>query len=126
MGSNVTLAHFGRKSGKRFETYVWYVEIDGHIWIGTQDVERNWVRNVRATPRVELDFGSGAEPYTAEWRDDRDDLKRFRDAVFRRHPIAARLIVWLNRHKTPGCFQLRRADGDAQETQDVQDRPDTQ
>lgn len=107
--SNITLAHYGRKSGKRFETYVWFVEIDGDVWIGTQDVERNWVRNVTATSRVELDFGDGPVPYTAERRRDEADLVRFRDAIFRRHPIAGRLIVWANRRKQPGCFRLRPA-----------------
>ena len=108
MSSSIKLAHFGRKSGKRFETRVWFVEIDGHLWVGSQDVARNWVRNVEASARAELDLGDGPIVYKATRRHDSADIERFRVAVLRKYPIQARFILFFTRGKTAGCFHLEQ------------------
>jgi hypothetical protein len=103
------LAHFGRKSGKRFETRVWFIEDEGTIWVGSQDMERNWVRNVEAMGRAELDFGDGPSEYHAARSMDVGELESFRAAILAKHPISARIILFFARGKTEGCFRLQPA-----------------
>lgn len=106
MPSSVELTHFGRKSGKPFKLHVWFAEIDGDVWIGSRDIERSWVRNVRATGRLELDFGEGAKPYAATEGSGRE-LEAFERAILSKHPIGGRLINFMARDKTPTCFRLK-------------------
>ena len=106
MKSSVKLTHFGRKSGKRFQVRVWCEEIDGAVWVGSRDIDRNWVRNLEANGRAELDFGSGPKAYTATRCHDMEKLERFVDAVLARHPIMYRFIEFMARGKTPGAFRL--------------------
>lgn len=106
--SSVELTHFGRKSGKPFKLRVWFTEIDGDLWVGTRDVERNWVKNLRSTGRTELDFGDGASAYAATEGDERE-LEAFERAILSKHPIGARIINFLARGKTPTCFRVKPA-----------------
>jgi deazaflavin-dependent oxidoreductase (nitroreductase family) len=108
---SVVLTHFGRKSGKRFQLRVWYVEIDGHVWVGTQDATRNWARNLRATGRAEIDFGTLPITCTATEGTDPTALKRFRAAIRSKHPVMSRLIDAMSRGKRPCCFRLEPTAG---------------
>jgi hypothetical protein len=103
---SVVLTHFGRKSGKRFQLRVWYVEIDGRVWVGTQDTTRNWACNLRATRRVEIDFGTLPITCTATEGTDPTMLERFRAAIHSKHPVMSRLIELMSRGKHPCCFCL--------------------
>ena len=105
--SSVKLAHFGRKSGKRFVARVWFVETDGIVWVGSLDVERNWVRNLEANGRAELDFGRGPSAYIATRCHDLVEMQRFRSAIEAKHSILSRVIALLTRGKTAGCFRLK-------------------
>jgi hypothetical protein len=107
--SSVKLAHFGRKTGKRFVARVWFIETDGVVWIGSLDIERNWVRNLEASGRAELDFGQGPSAYIATRCHDLAQMQRFRSAVEAKHPILSRIIASLTRGKTAGCFRLEPA-----------------
>ncbi len=102
---SVELTHFGRKSGKPFKLSVWFVELDGDVWIGTRDTARNWVRNVEATGRAELDFGTGPVAYRCT-RGTSAELERFENAVLSKHPIGGRIINFMSRGKPPCCFRL--------------------
>jgi deazaflavin-dependent oxidoreductase (nitroreductase family) len=56
---NVRLTVRGRKSGMPRNVTIWFVrDGDDALGLGTLNEERNWVRNARANPEVELDFGS--------------------------------------------------------------------
>ncbi|MDG2306705.1 MAG: nitroreductase/quinone reductase family protein [Candidatus Binatia bacterium] len=103
--SSVELTHFGRKSGKPFKLTVWFVDLDGDVWIGTRDTARNWVRNVQATGRAELDFGDGAVAYRGTVGTDAE-LERFNRAILSAHPVGARIINFMARGKPPCCFRL--------------------
>jgi len=107
---SVELTHFGRKSGKPFKLSVWFVEIDGRLWVGTRDAERNWVKNLRATGRAELDFGTGPHPLRCTEATSAEDQRRFEQAILAKHPIAGRIINAMARGKTPSCFRLEPAD----------------
>lgn len=103
---SVELTHFGRKSGKPFKLRVWYVEIDGDLWVGTRDKTNHWVRNLRATGRAELDFGQEGVAFGCEQAASEAEQQRFDQAILAKHPIAGRLIVAMARGKSPCCFRL--------------------
>lgn len=107
--STLKLTHFGRKSGKPFDVTIWFCEIDGGLWIGSLDVERNWVRNLRAAGKARVDFGSGAIDVRAEFVEGEADRNRYRDAVAAKYPILSRLIGLMVRGKTRAVFRLHEA-----------------
>ena len=49
-----TLTHCGRKTGKPHEVTIWFVLDDDKLYIGTANVNRQWVRNVQKTPKIRL------------------------------------------------------------------------
>ena len=55
-----TLIHYGRKTGKTHEVTIWYVLDGDKLYIGTANVNRQWVRNVQKTPQVKLSMGSAS------------------------------------------------------------------
>jgi deazaflavin-dependent oxidoreductase (nitroreductase family) len=54
----LTLTHYGRKSGKPYEVTIWFVLDDEKFYIGTANVNRQWVRYVQKTPQIRLSIGS--------------------------------------------------------------------
>lgn len=104
--SEVKLTHYGRKSGKPFDVTIWYVVIDGALWVGSQSDQRSWVRNLQATPRCAVDFGAGPVEHTAEWTSDPAAVERFTDAVRAKHPIMSRVILLMNRGAQPVAARL--------------------
>jgi deazaflavin-dependent oxidoreductase (nitroreductase family) len=51
------LTHFGRKTGKPHEVTIWFVLDGDKLYIGTANVNRQWVRNVQKTPKIRLSIG---------------------------------------------------------------------
>jgi deazaflavin-dependent oxidoreductase (nitroreductase family) len=49
--------HYGRKTGKPHEVTIWFVLDDDKLYIGTANVNRQWVRNVQKTPKIRLSIG---------------------------------------------------------------------
>ena len=64
--STLILTHYGRKSGKPYEVKIWFVVDGDSVFIGTANVERQWVRNVQKNPRIKLSVGG--EKFEAEAR----------------------------------------------------------
>ena len=64
--SDLILTHYGRKSGKPYEVKIWFVVDGDKVFIGTANVERQWVRNVQKNPRIKLSVGG--ERFKAEAR----------------------------------------------------------
>ncbi len=95
--SKAELTHYGRKSGKPYKVKIWYVVIDGELWVGTLDPTRNWVRNVAANGSAKIDFGQGPVAYRGEWVDDPTAVDSFRAAVRAKYPIASRLVSLMAR-----------------------------
>jgi deazaflavin-dependent oxidoreductase (nitroreductase family) len=52
-----TLTHSGRKTGKPYEVTIWFVLDGDKLYIGTANVNRQWVRNVQKTPKIRLSMG---------------------------------------------------------------------
>ena len=55
--STVVLTHYGRKSGKPYEVKIWFVVAGNQVFIGTANVQRQWVQNVQKNPRIQLSVG---------------------------------------------------------------------
>lgn len=69
----VRLNHYGRKSGKAYEVTIWFV-VDGEwIYLGTANVNRQWLRNVQKTPKVKLAIGDERFQCTARFLADRPE-----------------------------------------------------
>jgi|ERR1700733_9421804 deazaflavin-dependent oxidoreductase (nitroreductase family) len=51
------LTHYGRKSGKPYEVTIWFAVARDTVYLATANVNRQWVRNVKKTPRVKLTIG---------------------------------------------------------------------
>ena len=49
-----TLTHYGRNTGTPHEVTIWFVLDDDKLYIGTANVNRQWVRNVQKTPQIKL------------------------------------------------------------------------
>jgi deazaflavin-dependent oxidoreductase (nitroreductase family) len=60
------LTHYGRKSGKPYEVKIWFAVDGDRVFIGTANVQRQWVRNVQKNPRIKLSVGG--EKFEAEAR----------------------------------------------------------
>jgi deazaflavin-dependent oxidoreductase (nitroreductase family) len=112
----LTLTHYGRKSGKPRDVTIWFV-VDGEkVYIGTANVNRQWVRNVQKTPQVRLSIGGETFDGTARFLTDRAEHKRAMAAIRRKYwmfrPIIelGRLLaaIGLMRDKT-GAFEVALA-----------------
>lgn|GEM_PF-1403513 len=104
--STLKLTHFGRRSGKRFQVRLWYAILDGEVWIGSLDIDRNWARNLSATGRGEIDLGAGPIACTCRRIGDQASLLRYREAIRAKYPILSRVIALLVRNKRDGAFRL--------------------
>ena len=70
------LTHYGRKSGKPYEVKIWFVVDGDKVFIGTANVQHQWVRNVQKNPRIKLSVGG--EKFEAEARFLADPAERDR------------------------------------------------
>jgi deazaflavin-dependent oxidoreductase (nitroreductase family) len=73
----VRLTHHGRRSGKAYEVTLWFAVDGDTIYLNTMDKNRQWVRNVTHTPRVQLRIGpevfeGTVTPVTAEAEERRE------------------------------------------------------
>lgn len=67
------LTHYGRKTGKPHEVRIWFVFEGDKFFIGTANVNRQWVRNVQKTPSIELAIGGEKFEGTARFLSDRSE-----------------------------------------------------
>ena len=97
LGETVKLTHYGRKSGKPYDTTIWFTKLDGVLWIGSMNADRAWVHNLRANGKATLDFGGGPETMRATWVDDAAAVARYQDAIVAKYPFWSRVIGFLIR-----------------------------
>jgi len=80
-----TLTHYGRKTGKTHEVTIWFVFDGNKLYIGTANVNRQWVRNVQKTPQVKLSIGGESFSGTARFLTDRTEHERAMAAIRRKY-----------------------------------------
>jgi len=51
------LTRSGRKTGKPHKVTIWFVLDGDKLYIGTANVNRQWVRNIHKTPKIKLSMG---------------------------------------------------------------------
>jgi deazaflavin-dependent oxidoreductase (nitroreductase family) len=111
------LTHFGRKTGKPHEVTIWFVLDGDRLYIGTANVNRQWVQNVQKTPKVKLSIGDENFEGTARFLADRPKHERAMAAIRRKYWMFRPIIelgrvltaIGLMRDNT-GSFEVTLAD----------------
>ena len=89
----LTLTHYGRKTGKPHEVTIWFV-LDGEkFYIGTANVNRQWVRNVQKTPQIKLSIAGQTFEGTARFLADRAEHEQAMAAIRRKYWMYRPLIA---------------------------------
>jgi len=108
-----TLTHIGRKTGKPHQVTIWFVLDGDRFYIGTANVNRQWVRNVQKTPEVKLSVGGETFAGTARFVSDRAEHGRAMAAIRRKYwmfrPIIefGRLLAAFGlMHDNAGSFEV--------------------
>ena len=110
------LTHYGRKTGKPHEVTIWFVLDGDRLYIGTANVNRQWVRNVQKTPQVKLSIAGENVEGTARVLTDRAEHERAMAAIRRKYWMFRPIIdlgrflaaIGLMRDKT-GSFEVTLA-----------------
>jgi deazaflavin-dependent oxidoreductase (nitroreductase family) len=113
----LTLTHYGRKTGKPHEVTIWFVVDGDRVYLGTANVNRQWVRNVQKTPHVRLSVGGETFEGTARFLTDRAEHERAMTAIRRKYwmyrPLIAlgRILTSIGvMRDTTGSFEVALAD----------------
>jgi deazaflavin-dependent oxidoreductase (nitroreductase family) len=107
------LTHYGRKTGKPHEVTIWFVLNGDRLYIGTANVNRQWVQNVQKTPQVKLSIAGENVEGTARLLTDRAEHERAMAAIRRKYWMFRPIIelgrflaaIGLMRDKT-GSFEV--------------------
>jgi deazaflavin-dependent oxidoreductase (nitroreductase family) len=81
----LTLTHYGRKSGEPYEVKIWFVVDADRVFIGTANVQHQWVRNVQNNPRIKLSVGGEKFEGEARFLVDLAERDRGLDAMGRKY-----------------------------------------
>ena len=87
------LTHYGRKSGTPYQVTIWFVVNGDKVYIGTANVNRQWVRNVQKTPRITLAVASERFEGEAHFLADRAEHERALGAIRRKYWMYRPLIA---------------------------------
>jgi deazaflavin-dependent oxidoreductase (nitroreductase family) len=79
------LTHYGRKTGKPHEVTIWFVLDRDRLYIGTANVNRQWVRNVQKTPKISLHIGNEKFEGNARFLADRAEHECAMAAIRRKY-----------------------------------------
>jgi deazaflavin-dependent oxidoreductase (nitroreductase family) len=111
-----TLTHYGRKTGRPHEVTIWFVVDGDKLYLGTANVNRQWVRNVQKTPQIRLSIAGESFDGAARFLTDRSEHERAMAAIRRKYwmfrPIIelGRLLAALGvMRDTTGSFEVTLA-----------------
>ena len=79
------LTHSGRKTGRPYKVTIWFVLDRDRFYIGTANVNHQWVRNVQKTPQVRLSIAADNFKGTARFLRDRSEHERAMSAIRRKY-----------------------------------------
>ena len=110
------LTHYGRTTGKPHEVTIWFVLDDDKLYLGTANVNRQWVRNVQKTPKIRLSIGGETFEGNARFLADRAEHERAMAAIRRKYwmfrPLIAlgRVLATMGlMHDNTGSFEVTLA-----------------
>jgi deazaflavin-dependent oxidoreductase (nitroreductase family) len=92
--STLILTHYGRKSGKPYEVKIWFVVDGAKVFIGTANVEHQWVENVQKNPRIKLSVGGEKFEAEARFLDDPAERDRALAAMGRKYWMYSPFCAW--------------------------------
>ena len=81
----IRLTHYGRRTGKPHEVTIWFVLDGDKLYIGTANLNRQWVRNVQKTPTIRLSIGGENFDGNARFLSDRTEHERAMAAIRRKY-----------------------------------------
>jgi deazaflavin-dependent oxidoreductase (nitroreductase family) len=106
----LTLTHYGRKSGRPYNVKIWFVVDGDNVYIGTVDVNHQWIRNVQKTSRVRLSIGSENFNGEARFLADRAEHERAIALLRRKYwlfqPIFALARILTRMRNKTGSFEV--------------------
>jgi deazaflavin-dependent oxidoreductase (nitroreductase family) len=89
------LTHYGRKTGKPYGVTIWFIGDRDKIYLTTGNVNRQWVKNVKQTPRVRLSVGGETFDGEARFLDDPEERDRVMSMAMRKYWMFLPMIsVW--------------------------------
>jgi deazaflavin-dependent oxidoreductase (nitroreductase family) len=111
--STLILTHYGRKSGKPYDVKIWFVVDGDKVFIGSANIEHQWVKNVQKNPRIKLTIGGEKCEAEARFLSDPGERNRALAAAGRKYwmysPVFAlgKLLIALGlmRNRT-GAFEV--------------------
>ena len=111
--STLQVTHIGRKSGKAYQVTTWFVVDRDVILLPTSTTNRNWVRNLRKSSRVELAIRSERFVGSAKFLENQEDRDRVLAMVKRKYAVAtpymliARMLAMIGVGKIDfGAFEV--------------------
>jgi deazaflavin-dependent oxidoreductase (nitroreductase family) len=102
--SNVTLTHYGRKSGEPYQVTIWFTVDGDHINLHTMSMQRQWPRNVLENERVSLRIGDETFEGTATPVDP-TQMPRVVALMKKKYPISLPYL-WIKK-RPDGAFHVR-------------------
>ena len=78
----------GRRTGKRHTVTVWFVTDGEKLFVSSQDEDRDWVRNVRKDPSVEVSIGNTTRKMTAQLVPSDTEKDRIRKSYHRKYLLS--------------------------------------
>lgn len=87
------LTHYGRKSGNPYEVTIWFVVENSRVYVGTANIDRQWVRNVQINPRVGLSIGSERFEGEARFITDHDRHSRIQTIMLRKYWMYSPVLI---------------------------------
>ena len=104
------LTHYGRKSGKPYKVKIWFVVEGDKVYLGTADINHQWIRNVQKTSRVRLSIGDEDFDGQARFLTDRAEHERVMALMRRKYwlfrPIFALERILTRMRNRTGSFEV--------------------
>jgi deazaflavin-dependent oxidoreductase (nitroreductase family) len=98
------LTHYGRKSGKPYVVRIWFTVDGDHVNLQTMSMQRQWTRNVLATPKVSLQVGEEVLQGEARPVSDPTEMKRVVELMKKKY-LVSRPYLWI-RGQLDGAFRV--------------------
>jgi deazaflavin-dependent oxidoreductase (nitroreductase family) len=101
------LTHYGRKSGKAYRVTIWFTVDGDHVNLQTMNMQRQWVANVLAVPKISLRIKDQTFEGIAKPVSDADEMRRVVELMKRKYPIS-RPYLWIKKQPA-GAFRVALA-----------------
>jgi len=87
------LTHYGRTSGKPYEVTIWFVVEGDRVFVGTANVDRQWVRNAQKNPKVGLAIGGERFEGKAFFLNDQARHKHIQALMLRKYWMYSPILI---------------------------------